>query len=146
MTDILTLCLIVLGLSVIETLALMVVPVTSCELRLWHLLRIQRIRRWITKTRRVDQPLHNVQTLSVARINLRWHLILTCLFAVLVARAFTLESRWLRLAASLLTMPSIAYALGSLVQRQKIAIIIMRSGSAYGKQKEADNLRRAAMP
>jgi hypothetical protein len=134
MTDILAICLIMVGFSVIGTLALMIIPVTRAELRLWHLLRIQRIRRWITRTRRVDQPLHNVQTLSIARTNLRWHLILTCLFCALVARALTLDSWWLRLAASLLTIPSIAYALGSLVQRQKIAVMIVRSGLARDKR------------
>jgi hypothetical protein len=134
MTHILATCVIVMGLSAIGTLALIIVPVTSGELRLWHLLRIQRIRKWITTMRRVDQPLHKVQTLSVARTNLRWHLLLTCLFCVLAARAFTLESWWLRLAASLLTIPSIAYALGSLVQRQKIAVVTARSASARHKQ------------
>jgi hypothetical protein len=135
MTDILAICLVVLGLSVIGTVALMVIPVTPGELRLWHLLRIQRIRRWITRTRRVDQPLRNGQSLSVARTNLRWHLILTCLFCVLAARAFTLDSWWLCLAASLLTIPSIAYALGSLVQRQKISMLVVRSGHAHDKPK-----------
>jgi hypothetical protein len=135
MSDILAICLVVLGLSVLGTVALMVIPVTPGELRLWHLLRIQRIRRWITRTRSVDQPLRNGQTLSVARTNLRWHLILTCLFCVLVARAFTLDSWWLGLVASLLTIPSIAYALGSLVQRQKISILVVRSGQAHDKLK-----------
>ncbi len=133
MTDILAICLVIVGLSVIGTVALMVIPVTPGELRLWYLLRIQRIRKWITRTRRVDQPLHNVQTLGIARTNLRWHLIFTCLFCVLVARAFTLDRWWLRLAASLLTIPSIAYALGSLVQRQKIAVMIVRSGLVHDK-------------
>ena len=70
---------------------------------------------------------------ALAPTNLRWHLIFTCLFCVLVARAFTLDRWWLRLAASLLTIPSIAYALGSLVQRQKIAVMIVRSGLVHDK-------------
>ena len=135
MTDVLAICLVVLGVAVIGTLALIAIPVTRGELLLWHLLRIQRLRRWITRTRRVKQPLHNVETLRAARTSLRWHLLLTCLFCALVARALTLDSWWLRFLASLLTIPAIAYVLGSLVQRQKIAVMKVRSGLAHDKPK-----------
>jgi|WetSurMetagenome_2_1015567.scaffolds.fasta_scaffold269256_2 hypothetical protein len=137
MTEVLTVCLVVLVVAVVGTLALVVIPVTRGELNLWHYLRVQRIRRWITRMRKVKQPLHNVRTLDVARTNLRWHLVLTCLFCGVVARALTIDMWWVQVMASLLTIPSIAYLLGSIVQRQKIAILGMRSGLVHDQRERS---------
>ena len=73
MTEILIVCFILLGLLAASTLALAAIPVVPGELELWRVLRIQVIRRWITKRRRVNQPLHNVKTMGIARTNIRWH-------------------------------------------------------------------------
>jgi hypothetical protein len=127
MTEILIVCFILLGLLAASTLALAAIPVVPGELELWRVLRIQVIRRWITKRRRVNQPLHNVKTMGIARTNIRWHLLLTFLFLGLLARALWSGSEWWSALAGLLIVPSLAYFVGSLVQRQKIAIMHLRT-------------------
>ena len=127
MTEIFIVCLILLGFLAASTLALAAIPVVPGELELWRVLRIQVIRRWITKRRRVNQPLRNVKTMEIARTNLRWHLLLTFLFFGLLARALWAGSEWWSALAGLLIVPSLAYFVGSLVQRQKIAILHLRT-------------------
>jgi hypothetical protein len=127
MTELLVVCLILLGFLAASTLALAAIPVVPGELELWRVLRIQVVRRWITKRRRVNQPLHNVSTMDIARTNLRWHLILTFLFFGLLARGLWAGSEWWSALAGLLIVPSLAYFVGSLVQRQKIAILHLRT-------------------
>jgi hypothetical protein len=65
--------------------------------------------------------------MDIARTNLRWHLILTFLFFGLLARALWAGSEWWSALAGLLIVPSLAYFVGSLVQRQKIAILHLRT-------------------
>jgi hypothetical protein len=138
MTEVLTVCLFVLAVAAIGTFALLAIPVKEAELSLWHRLRVQRMRRWMTRRRNVKQPLHSVQTPNDARTNLLWHLVLTCLFCGIVARALMLDSWWVRALASLLTIPSIAYLLGSVVQRQKIAIVKVRFGLVRHRRKGSE--------
>jgi hypothetical protein len=126
MTQLLFVCLILACLALVGTVALLFVPVLPSELQFWHFLRIQSLRGWITRTREVSQPLHKERTLIDARTNLRWHLILTGLFCGLIGRAISADAWWLRVPAALLVIPAIAYFLGSLVQRQKIAILHLR--------------------
>jgi hypothetical protein len=140
MTEVLTVCLVVVAVAAIGTLALLAVPVTEAELSLWHHLRVQRMRRWITRRRNVKQPLDSVHTRNVARTNLLWHLVLTCLFCGIVARALVLDSWWMRVLASLLIIPSIAYLLGSVVQRQKIAIVKVRFGLIRHRRKRSETV------
>ena len=134
MTDVLVVCLLIQASASLGTIALLTFRVVPGELQLWQFLRIQELRKWITRRRKVNQPLVPVTTLKIARDNLRWHLILTLLFCGLVARAFTIENFWLRVLASLLVLPSIAYLGGSLVQRQKIAILHLRAKSPLVRQ------------
>jgi hypothetical protein len=126
MTQLLFVCLILAGLAFVGTVVLLFVPVFPAELQFWHFLRIQSLRGWITRSRDVNQPLHKDRTLTLARMNLWWHLILTGLFCGLIGRAISADAWWLRVPAVLLVIPSIAYFLGSLVQRQKIAILQLR--------------------
>jgi hypothetical protein len=130
MTQLLVACLIMMGFALGGTVGLLVFPIMPGELQLWHALRIQNIRKWITRTRNINQPLHENRTLAFARTNLWWHLTLTTLFCILVARATALDTWWICALASLLVAPSGAYFLGSLVQRQKIAILKMRGASS----------------
>jgi hypothetical protein len=138
MTEVLLGCLILSSFFVAGTLALLVIPVRPGELRLWGVLRTRVLRRWITKRRSVNQPLQGVRTLLIARTNLRWHLILTAVFVGLIARAALDESCWWRPIAILMTIPAVAYFLGSLMQRQKIAIIELRTRRSDGKRTRAD--------
>jgi hypothetical protein len=138
MTEVLFGCLILTSFLVAGTLALMVLPVRPGELRLWGVLQTRVLRRWITRRRNVNQPLHGVRTLVIAKTNLWWHLILTALFFGLIARAALDESCWWRPLAVVMAIPAVAYFLGSLMQRQKIAIIELRQGRPDGKRGRAD--------
>ena len=135
MTNVLLACVMLQALALVGTIALLTMPIRPGELRFWHLLRIQQARRWITRRRKVIQPLVPDKTVKIARDNLRWHLILTFLFCGLTGRAVMADNILLRLLGSLLLIPSIAYLAGSLVQRQKIAILRCRAKSGLVKQR-----------
>ena len=111
----------------VATIALLVVPPTAAEVALWHRLRTQSVRRWLTRRRDMSEPLNPVSTPQVARKNLLWHLVLTALFSTQLAIAAASPSTWWRPLAVLLVVPSVAYFVGSLVQRQKVAILHSRS-------------------
>jgi len=123
MTSLLATCYwLAMGLSVATGL-LLLVPPARVELRLWRRLRVQSLRRWLTRKRRVDEPLEPQITRRIARRNLLWHLVLTGLFASQLLAAAHSEGRWWRPLAAPLIVPCIAYFAGSLVQRQKLALL-----------------------
>jgi hypothetical protein len=109
------------------TIALLAVPTTTAELPLWRRLGTQAVRRWLTRRRSLAEPLNPVSAPQVARKNLLWHLVLSALFSTQLAIAAASEGAWWRPLAGLLVLPSVAYFVGSLVQRQKLAILHSRS-------------------
>jgi hypothetical protein len=111
---------------VVVTIALLAVPTTPAELALWRRLRTQSVRRWLTRRRSLSEPLNTVSTPQVARKNLLWHLVLTALFSTQLAIAAASPGAWWRPLAALMVLPSLAYFVGSLVQRQKVAILHSR--------------------
>ncbi len=126
MTLLLTLCFwLALGLSA-ATGCLMFAPAMHIELSIWRRFRVQHLRRWLTRSRHVAQPLDPIVTTDIARRNLRWHLFFTSLFCVQMAVAAVSEDRWWRPLAPLLVLPCIAYFAGSMVQRQKMVIVYFR--------------------
>jgi hypothetical protein len=126
MSTLLLICLIISFVFLIGTLALIMVPITRSEISLWHSLHLHQIRHWLTERRKVQEPLEHYRTVKIARHNLRWHLILTAVFIILIALPLVSVETWWRPAAPFLMIPGCAYFIGSLVQRQKIAIIIHR--------------------
>ena len=111
---------------VVVTIVLFAVPPMPAELALWRRLRTQSVRRWLTRRRGLTEPLNPASTPQVARKNLLWHLVLTALFSTQLAiAAASVGASWRPLAA-LLVLPSGAYFVGSLVQRQKAAILHSR--------------------
>jgi hypothetical protein len=76
MTDILIACLICQVLALVGTIALVTIPIRPEELRFWHVLRVHQARKWITRRRKLIQPLAPEQTVQIARGHLRWDLIL----------------------------------------------------------------------
>ena len=115
------------------TLAFLLVPVFPSERALWRQLRIQEIRKWITKRRKPGESRHPAETLEKARSNLKWHILLTALFCMQLAMAVaSKESRWWPFTLPLFVF-SLAYFVGSVVQRQKIAITILRGKRHHDK-------------
>jgi uncharacterized membrane protein YbaN (DUF454 family) len=126
MTLVLTVCAWLSATLAVVTIALLAVPTTPLELALWRRLRAQSVRKWLTRRRGLAEPLNFMSTPQVARKNLLWHLVLTTLFSTQLAIAAGSEAAWWRPLAALLVVPSVAYFIGSLVQRQKVAILHSR--------------------
>ncbi len=126
MTLVLTACACLSAALVVATIVLLAVPPTPTELALWRRLRTQSVRRWLTRRRGLTEPLNPASTPQVARKNLLWHLVLTVLFSTQLAIAAASVGAWWRPLAALLFLPSVAYFVGSLVQRQKVAILHSR--------------------
>lgn len=127
MTLVLSLFALLSATLVVATIALLAVPATTAEVALWRRLRTQSVRRWLTRRRHFSEPLDPVSTPQAARKNLLWHLVLTALFSTQLAIAAASPGAWWRPLAALLVLPSVAYFVGSLVQRQKVAILHSRS-------------------
>jgi hypothetical protein len=127
MTLVLTVFALLSATLVVLTIALLAVPPTPAELALWHRLRTRSVRRWLTRRRGLFEPLNPVSTPRVARKNLLGRLVLTALFSFQLAIAAGSEGAWWRPLAALLILSSVAYFVGSLVQRQKVAILHSRN-------------------
>lgn len=123
MTLILTASAWLSAILAVLTCALLAAPVIPGERLLWRRLRIPLVRRWITRRRQLSGVLDFATTPLAARRNLRWHLGLTSLFAAQLAMAAGSRETWWRPLVALLVLPSVGYFVGSLVQRQKIAIL-----------------------
>ncbi len=121
------------ALLMIATIALLTVPVVPAELALWHSLHVEGLRRWITKRRGVQEPLNTRGTVQIARRNLLWHLTLTFLFFTQLGIAAGSAGSWWRPLAPVLVIPCVAYFAGSIVQRQKIAVVRLREQSLYSR-------------
>jgi len=132
-------CFAMAAVLTIGTGLLLLAPTTSAELRIWRRVRVSSLRRWLTRTRHVEEPLDSDVTTRIARRNLYWHLVLTGLFAVQLGIALGSVGAWWRPFAAVLVVPCLAYFLGSVVQRQKIAVIQMRS--ALHEQRQSRSAR-----
>ena len=130
------------GVALTITILLVVMPASRLELRVWHTVRVTHLRRWLTRNRQVVEPFHRETTLRIARRNLRWHLVLTALFSFQLGVASASTEAWWRPLPLLLLVPCVAYMLGSLVQRQKIAIIGVRIRDAAARTARGGEGRR----
>ena len=95
---------------------------------LWQKLNVRLLRYWATKkkTERWNVQGSNQNIVDRSRKNIAWHGFLTLIFAFLMIRAQFTDIVFLQYASLLLLIPSIVYFLGSIVQRQKIVIILNR--------------------
>jgi hypothetical protein len=135
-------CFVVSLITLVATTLLLFFPVSRSELRLWRLLRARSLRHWISTRRRVNEPLDPHLTPALAQRNLLWHLVLNALFSGQIAGAlFSTQTIW-RPLAPVLVLPCLAYLAGSVVQRQKIAIV--RSHQLGGARSAEAHPRQAA--
>lgn len=74
----------------------------------------------------MNEPYHRELTVQIARRNLFWHILLTGLFVTQIAWGLVSEGAWWRPLTVPLVIPCIGYFAGSLVQRQKMAIVYLR--------------------
>ena len=136
MTDLLAACAGVGAVLTAVTALLTVLPARQWELRIWRWLGVTPVRHWLTRRHREADPLDLRSVSRIARRNLQWHLALTGLFSVELAVAAGTPHAWWRPLALLLLLPCIAYMLGSVVQRQKIAIIQARDRRSRYRDRE----------
>jgi len=107
---------------------LMYLPPTKTELKCWQKLNIRAIRHWVTKkgTEKWAQRSTIQNGVERARKNIAWHGVLTFTFLFLMVRAQFIDNLFIQYASLLLSLPSIGYFLGSIIQRQKLVIILIR--------------------
>ena len=93
---------------------------------MWRRLNTRRWRHWVTEKRTERRPPETHTPEDIARSsrrNILWHGILTAVFASLMVQASLTRMLALQGMALLLAVPSVAYLAGSLIQRQKLAIV-----------------------
>lgn len=132
MTEFLKVCLWASVCLFAGTIGLLTVPITHRELKLWRSLRISSLRRWVSQREPANEPLDSQRTVRIARRNLVWHLILTGLFCFQIGWAVASPGRWWRPLTTPLVVFCIGYFAGSLVQRQKVAIVRLREDRVSG--------------
>lgn len=110
-------------LCLLATLAIMFVPQVVGEDKLWRSLGTNSLRRFLTKRLKTPQRFSDGQTESIAVRNLRWHLVLTFALWVQTLLGTRSPSLAVQLLGIFYMLPAIGWLLGSIVQRQKIAVL-----------------------
>ena len=119
--------LICLILAVVS-IPLMYLPATNTEQKFWQNLNIRVLRHWVTK-KGTEKWTHKGTIQNVierSRKNIAWHGIGTFTFSFLMVRAQFIDNVFIQYASQLLLIPSTAYFFGSIIQRQKLVIILIR--------------------
>ncbi len=128
---------IICGIAAIVSVALLYTPPTSSEHLLWAKLNIRRLRRWTDRHRTEHSAekstLQNVIVKS--RSNIAWHAIITSLFCFLMLRAQCVENAFVQYGAQVFLIPSLFYFGGTLVQRQKMVITVIRRRRALNQSR-----------
>ncbi len=119
-----------LVLSIIS-IPLICLPVTEIEQKFWQKLNIRMLRHWVTKrgTEKWAQKGTIQNVIERSRKNIAWHGIITFTFCFLIVRAQFIDNVFIQYSSQLLLLPSIAYLFGSIIQRQKLVIIMIRKKS-----------------
>jgi hypothetical protein len=115
----------------IISIPLIYFPATAMEQKLWQKLNIRILRHWVTKrgTEKRDQQSTMQNVIESSRKNIAWHGIITLTFGFLMFRAQFIDNVYIPYSSHLLLLPSIAYFFGSIIQRQKIIIKVIRKKS-----------------
>lgn len=118
------LCLLLAFVSI----PLIYLPATGKEFKLWQNLKIRVLRHWATKreTEKWTQKGTMQNVVERAKKNIAWHGILTFMFATLMLQAQFNHNLFIQYASLLLLIPSVAYFMGSIIQRQKLVTILIR--------------------
>jgi hypothetical protein len=111
----------------IIAIPLIYLPPTRTEQKFWQKLNIRILRHWATKrgTEKWVQKstIHNI--IINSRKNIAWHGIITFTFCFLMARAQFVDNVFIQYGSQIFLLPSIAYFMGSIIQRQKSVIILI---------------------
>jgi hypothetical protein len=112
----------------IVSIPLMYLPVTETEKILWQKLHLRLLRQWVKK-RGTEKWAYKGTIQNVierSRKNIAWHGIMTFTFFFLMIRAQFVDDVLIRYASYFFLLPSMSYFIGSIIQRQKLVIILLR--------------------
>ena len=119
---------IICGIFVFFIPILMYLPPTKMEQELWQRLNIRILRHWATKneTEKWAQKGTIQNVVKRSRVNIAWHGFITLTFLFLIIQAQFVDNMFIQYGSQLLLIPSIVYFVGSIIQRQKLVIILIR--------------------
>ncbi len=119
---------IISGALALLSLALLYLPPTLVERKLWQTLNIRALRHWATRnqTERWAQKGSLSNVVERSRRNIAWHTVLTFPFCFLMIRAQATGDGLLQYGSQILLLPPVFYFVGSLIQREKITIVLIR--------------------
>ncbi len=111
----------------VVSIGLLYLPVTKTEQYFWTILRIRKLRHWVTKenTQKWNSENGDLDIVQISRRNIKWHILLTFVFTSLILQG-QLVNNVLGLLSHLLLIPILGYFIGSIIQRQKIVLITNR--------------------
>jgi hypothetical protein len=112
----------------IVSISLMYIPVAETEKILWQKLHLRLLRQWVTKrgTEKWASKGTIQNVIERSRKNIAWHGIMTFTFFLLMIRAQFVDDVRIQYASYFFLLPSMSYFIGSIIQRQKLVIILLR--------------------
>ena len=116
------------SLCLLASIALALIPLRQNELPLWRRLGLGRLRKRLTRRLRRAEPLAHDETVRTARRNIWWHVALTGALMIQGFGALADGPVWRWALGVVSAIPALAWLAGSLVQRQKMALIVSRHG------------------
>ena len=105
-------------------------PATQIEQNLWSILRIRKLHHWVTKHKTVKSSFKkdDYNLIEISQRNVVWHVILTFIFSLLMFRA-QYTNDIVQSISHILLVPILAFFPGSIIQRQKIVVLMNRKNS-----------------
>jgi hypothetical protein len=97
------------------------------EQALWRHLHVRRARRLLTRTHRSEQRQTLAEVAASARRNILWHAGLTLLIGGVTLHPLVRSASYRGAVYAFALFGSLAYLIGSIVQRHKIAIVRLRA-------------------
>jgi hypothetical protein len=112
----------------IVSIPLIYMPATEIEQKFWQKLNIRILRHWVERrgTEKWVQKATIQNVIERSRKNITYHGMITFAFIPFMVRAQFIDNVFIHYSVQLWLFPSIAYFLGSIVQRQKLVIILIR--------------------
>jgi hypothetical protein len=108
-------------------------PVLHAELSIWRQLRLAKLRKYLTKRLRKPESLDPAQTLRKAKRNIVWHAVMILALMPQSLSTLTSPSPFRLIMSIFLGCAAIAWLVGSLVQRQKLAILALSHAAKPGR-------------
>lgn len=110
----------------VVSVALWALPIRLNELTWWGAIGLGSMRKRLTGRLRKPEPYDREQTAQIARRNIVWHIVMTSALLIQAIAASNYAASWRWWAGLLSAVPAVAWLIGSLVQRHKLALVTQR--------------------